>query len=343
MNCKNCGARVRESDRVCPNCGAIIDNGEGYVSLSDFDDVYSDGGKKKKKKRSGLVWFLSILLTLAIIGGGAYYYFEYIYDKPDNRPNVTFEGGAGIINDDEKIVYVAIKDGSKIQYIHGVNLIKVAGETQTPVTSKYQYTKSINDSFRAIFFDTSELKLEDNNVYTFEIKLSFTDDDTIYTYNPTVTFAKDITTNVADIVFDHSVDGETTSAANSELTTAAQSTTKAETTTEKKAKTDFIYSSYWFTKPVKDGDDYTIFAIKFAKDGKFTRTKYYKSGGADWEVTTEKGSFEISDYGISLKGKNGTDEYLIDEGSEALAYEDGGKLSARKYNSVQNAEDFFGL
>ncbi|MBR3149094.1 MAG: zinc ribbon domain-containing protein [Eubacterium sp.] len=351
MNCNNCGAKVRDNEKICPNCGALIDESEGFVSLasSEFEDVYSDG-KPPKKKKSGVKWFLSILLTLAIIGGGAYYYFEYVYEKQDEKPAVTFECGSGIINGDEKIIYADIKDGSSIEYIHGVKLYDY-DVTQTKngapaVSTQYQYTKSINDSFRAIFFDTADLKLDDENTYTFEMQFSFSGSSDTYTYTAVVNFTKDITADVSDIIFDHSVEGESTTADDAEETTKAEKTTKKEeeTTTEKAADDlDFVYESYWYTRPVKDGDDYTIYAFKFKEDGKYTSTRYYKNGKEDWDVTTENGTYQMSDSSIIVNGKNDTTEFFIDVEGKLLTYDDGGKLSARKYNSEANAEDFFGI
>lgn len=344
MNCKNCGARMSDNAKVCPNCGAMTDENEGYVLLTDndteYEDYYSTDKKPKKKKGGGIKWFLSILLTLAIVGGGAYYYFEYIYDKPTEAPAVTFEGGTGIINGDEQILYVTIKDNTSIEYIHGVTLCDLTSSdsTKTNITDKYQYTKSINDTFRAIFFDTKELELKDNVPYSFEMKFSFSGDDTVYTYTETVKYAKDADTDVSDVIFDHSVEGESTTAA--EVT---ESTTKAEeTTTTATANADdaaFIGESYWFGEPEKNGDEYTIYCYKFNDDGKYTATKYYKNGSKDWEITSSGGTYELSAYSLSFGGE----EYLIDGENKALESDTGKKLTSRKFNSVKNAEDFFGI
>ena len=348
MNCKNCGTRVSDNTKICPNCGAMLDENEGYVLLTDndteYEDFYSSDKKGKKKKGSGVRWFLSILLTLAIIGAGAYYYFENIYDKPVEAPAVTFEGGTGVINGDEQIVYVTIKDNTNIEYIHGVTLYDEGRHTNDGalrITDKYQYTKSINDSFRAIFFDLKDMELQDNNTYTFEMQFSFSGDDTVYDYSKTVTFSKDVSEDVSDIIFDHSTE-ETTTAVETETITEA--TTKAEetTTAAETGNVGFVYDSYWFTEPDKDGDELTIYAYKFSKDNTFTLTKYYKDGNNDWEVTSSSGSIEVTDYSVTVKGKN-TFEYIIDADSKSLESESGVKLTSRKYNSVKNAEDFFGI
>ena len=218
MNCKYCGARLSDNASICPNCGKMVDENEGYILLSSdqmqYEDVYTSDNKKKKKG-SGVKWFFSILLTLAIVAGGAYYYFNYIYEPEPEAPAITFNGGSGVINGNEKVIYVTFDDSdnaANVEYIHGVKLYPydktVEGATGKSVTSDYEYTKNIDSSFRAIFFDTEDLKLSDENTYTFEIMLSFYGDEKVYTYDATVDFGKKIKGNVADTVFDHSMKEE---------------------------------------------------------------------------------------------------------------------------------------
>ena len=356
MNCKNCGAKISDNAKMCPNCGVMINEDEGYILLTADDDYYDytkDGAQKPKKKGSGLRWFISILLTLAIVGGGAYYYFNNIYQQEQEVPPVSFDGGAGIINGDEKIVYVTIDNPSNIEYIHGVTLYDEGRHTDDGalrIYDRYEYTKSINDSFRAIFVDlddvseTSDFELQPSNRFTFKILFSFSGDDEIFEYTKTVSFTDDISDDVSDIIFDHSVDGTTKADEKKDTEkTSDDKDDKKETTTEKEVKTnaapDFIYEGYWYGEPNKDGDTYTIYAYKFSKGGKYTATKYSKKGGADWKVTSDSGSFELSDYALALDDE----EYLIDSENESLEAENGNKLTARKYNSVKNAEDFFGI
>lgn len=348
MNCKNCGTKVGENTKLCPNCGAIVDENEEYVLLTsdgmEYEDYYTSG--KKKKKSSGFVWFISIVLTLAIIGGGAYYYFTNIYEKEDPRPPLTFETGSGVINGNEKIIYVTVQNGENIEFIHGVKLYDYdtasLEDGPVPVSTEYQYTKSINDSFRAIFFDTKGLELANTNKYTFEMQFSFSGSSDVYTYTATVDFGKKISGDVSDIIFDHSVSGEneTTKKADDEddeTTTEEEETEVEEADNEASADTEFVYNSYWYGEPQKDGDKLTIYCYKFDKSGAYTATKYYKEGDKDWVVTTENGTVEASGFSITLDGK----EYLIDAGSQTLQTDDGKELAKRNYNSIENTNSFF--
>lgn len=343
MNCKNCGTKVSDGTKICPNCGSLIDESEGYVLLTsdsmDYED-YSSGGKKKKKG-SGFVWFISIVLTLAIIGGGAYYYFTNIYEKEDPRPALTFETGSGVINGNEQIIYATIKDGENIEFIHGVRLYDFdttnLNDTPVPVNTKYQYTKSINDTFRAIFFDTNELQLGKTNTYTFEMDFSFSGSSEVYTYTATVNFGKDIKGDVSDIIFDHSVSGENETTEAEETKTETTTEAEEETENEGAADAEYIYTSYWYGEPQTDGDRLTIYAYKFDKNGSYTATKYFKDGSSDWVTTVDGGTFEASDFSITLEGK----EYLIDSEGKTLKTDDGKELAKRNYNSIENTKSFF--
>ncbi len=344
MNCKNCGTKVSDSTKICPNCGSLVDENDGYILLTDeamdFEDY--DSGRTKKKKGSGFIWFISILLTLAIIGGGAYYYFTNIYEKEDPRPPLTFETGSGVINGNEQIIYATIENGEKIEFIHGVRLYdfdtSTIDETPKPVSTEYQYTKSINDSFRAIFFDTKSLELGKKNTYTFEMDFSFSGSSDVYTYTTTVNFDKQIKGDVSDIIFDHSVDEvEVTEESDSTTETTEELVTVAEKDNEGAGNTDFIYNSYWYSEPQTDGDKLTIYCYKFEKSGKYTATKYYKDGDKDWVVTTENGDAQATDFSVTI---NGT-EYLVDTKNQTISADDGKKLNKRNYNSIENTKSFF--
>lgn len=356
MNCKNCGAKIKDNAKVCPNCGAFCGDETGYVLLTSddrIDDFYSTDNRQSRKK-SSIRFIISAVLIIAIIGAGAYFYFTHIYDS-NKKPEVAFSTGSGIINGDEKIIYVTIDNSSQIEYIHGVSLYAYdkgdkSLQAGNAVSTDYQYTKSIDSSFRAIFFDIADLELAEGTdyTYTFEMNFSFVGSDKVYTYNQAVSFSSDITEGVSDIIFDHSLDNETSSTAPKEKTD--ESTTEATTAkTTTASDNDFIYSGYWFTEPYKEDDSYTIFALKFNSSGKYTSTKYYKIGAADWQVTTYNGTYVAEDGYLVVNNGEGTEStyYKIDSEKSSLTQEEEGQtvvtLTNRKYNSIKNAEDFFGI
>jgi hypothetical protein len=352
MNCKNCGARIKDNAKVCPNCGAFCDDDTGYVLLTSddkMDDFYSNE-PEKKKKNSSFKFILSALLVIAIVGAGAYYYFTNIYDG-NKSPQLTFSTGSGIINGDEKVIYVTVNNDSKIEYIHGVSLYQNENgeKSDKSVSSDYQYTKNIDSTFRAIFFDTDDLNLKEGEdyTYTFEMNFSFIGSDKIYTYTQDITFNSEITDDVADVIFDHSLDDTTTTTA--QQTTTTTTTTSAQTTSTAVKNNDFIYNGYWFTEPYHDADSYTIYAIKFNNNNTYTSTCYYKDGDADWQVTTYSNSFIIEDGYLVVDNGEGTETttYKIDSEKSSLTQEfdqeEVETLTNRKYNSIKNVEDFFGM
>lgn len=352
MNCKNCGAKIKDNARVCPNCGAFCGDETGYVLLTSddkMDDFYSYDNSKGKKK-SGLKFLISAILIIAIIGAGAYIYFTDFYDN-DKKPEIVFSSGSGIVNGDEKIIYVAIENSSNIEYIHGVSLYAYdkndkSSPSADAVSTDYQYTKSVDSSFRTIFFDTDDLELKkgEDYTYTFEMNFSFAGSDKIYTYDQSVSFNSNITENISDIIFDHSLDKEVSEDASQEQTT--EKTTAA---AKKVVNNDFIYNGYWFTEPYNDADSYTIFALNFNKNGSYISTQYYKNGSADWKVTTYKGTYVIEDGFLVVNNGEGTESsyYKIDSTNSSLTEDEDGQavssLTNRKYNSIKNAEDFFGI
>ncbi|MBQ9530477.1 MAG: zinc ribbon domain-containing protein [Eubacterium sp.] len=364
MKCKNCGAKLSENAVVCPNCGARIDNNDEYVLLTSDDmmfDIYADTpdddnfNGKKKKKTGGIIWFLSILLTLAIIGGGAYYYFANIYNPTPDKPVLTFEGSSGIINDDEEIVYVLLKEDSKIEYIHGVSIYDYDKtdkntEEKEAVSTDYEYTKNIDSTFRAIFFDIKDINAKKGkNVYTFEMKFSFYDSDEIYTYLYPVSFTSEPNSDIADLIFDHSEE-ETTLPSENNQQNEDEKTTKAQKTTKlSKGDYSFIYNFYWYTEPVQNGDEYSISALKLNRDNTYVSTSYFKNGDSSWQITTSNGKYKIENGFVVIDNGEATEStyYKIDTDNNSLFEEENGKkaatLSSRKYNSIKNAEDFFGI
>ena len=341
---------MSDNAKMCPNCGAIMDDKEGYVLLTDDDtmfDVYANTEEPapKKKKGRGFIWFLSILLTLLIVGGGAYYYFTNIYNSTPEAPELSFKTGCGIINDDEKIVYVLLDEKANIQYIHGVSISQPeSSQSDAPVITDYEYTKSIDSTFRAIFFDADKLSdTVGNSTYMFEMKFSFNGSDDVYTYMQRVVVPAEITEDASDLIFDHSQNEETT--APTETTTEA---TTAQATTSAN-DISFIYDSYWFTEPTENGDELIIAALKFSQDNTYVSTNYYKNGDASWQITTYNGKYKIENGFVVVNNGEATEStyYKIDSKNKVLYEEENGKkiasLTSRKYNSIKNVEDFFGI
>ena len=218
MNCKNCGAKLKDSARVCPNCGAFVDDESGYTMITAddrIDDFYSSEKKPQPKKR--LRRFLIALLVILLAGGGSYLYFGYIAPMNHKAPEMSFSTGAGLINGDEKVIYAAIDDKGDMEYIHGVSLYRTppsdpsaSSETgQEPLLTSldYEYTKNVDDTFRAVYFDTADLDLNKNEEYTyyFQIAVSYLGSDRHYYYTCSVNFSGDITEDVSDIIFDRSM------------------------------------------------------------------------------------------------------------------------------------------
>lgn len=342
MKCKNCGARVEKESSICPNCGATVNKNSDYVLLTNQSNVYEDiYSSKRKKNNKVLTKILAVILSLVIIVGAGVGSYLFFYGKNSaiDKPKLSFSSGYGVINEDEQIVYVAIKDSSSIQYIHGVNLYngEVNEKTikkQEAVSSDYNYTENVDNSFRCIFFDAKSLNLDKsgNYTYTFEMTFSNYNDDNRYTYYKTVNFSGNTTADVSDKVFDHSLNETTT-----EKTISTESTTKKEETA------DYIYNTYWYTAPYNDADSYSISAFKFNSDGTFTSTDYSKTGEQDWVVSTNKGEFKIDGNKLTISTSDGeSDELTIDKDNQTIS-QGKNKLTSRKYNSIKNAEDFFGL
>lgn len=358
MKCKNCGASLKDNAIRCPNCGAFQDEEEGYVLLASnehVDDSYyeeMEAEQKRKNRKKGTIAVV-VILVIAILASGGLFYYNFIYDKPLNQPTLSFTPGTGIINDDEKVIYVSIipdNTSSSIEYIHGVSLYaydktqkehEVITETD-PVSTDYQYTKGIDDSFRAIFFDTKDLKLKEDTdyTYTFEMKISFVGSNNIYTYTQLVKFNSEIVDDASSIVFDHSLDKEEEPTTEMQKTTAkGAATTTTTTTTTTAASSDFILDGYWYTAPFSEGESYSISAFKFKNDNTFTSTDYQKNGASNWTTTTSNGTYLVDDEVLVVTYSNGeSTSFDIDINSKAIS-----DLEKRSYNSLKNAEDFFGL
>ena len=281
------------------------------------------------------------------------------------QPHVIFHGlllqvrheasASGIINDDEEIVYVLLKEDSKIEYIHGVSIYDYDKtdkntEEKEAVSTDYEYTKNIDSTFRAIFFDIKDINAKKGkNVYTFEMKFSFYDSDEIYTYLYPVSFTSEPNSDIADLIFDHSEE-ETTLPSENNQQNEDEKTTKAQKTTKlSKGDYSFIYNFYWYTEPVQNGDEYSISALKLNRDNTYVSTSYFKNGDSSWQITTSNGKYKIENGFVVIDNGEATEStyYKIDTDNNSLFEEENGKkaatLSSRKYNSIKNAEDFFGI
>lgn len=340
MKCKNCGARLNDKSRVCPNCGASRDG--SYVLLTeehapvniDYEDDFVPAiAPKPKKSKKGVKIAIVVILLIAILGAGGY--FAYSYFMPKDKPELSFTSGYGIINGDEPVIFVNIKKEPQLEYIQGVNLYPDATTSNgQKLDAEYEYTKNIDGTFRTIFFDASKLDIKkgEEYTYTFEMMFSFTGNKQIYTYEQVVKFPGEITQNASDYVFDHSM--EETKPADESTTKPAETTTSATTTS---VSTEFIKTGFWYTKPITNGDNRIISAIKFDNNGACTITHYSKAGNASWVKTDTNGKYEIKENSVFVTDSEGKIE------SYAIKNNTLDGLTARKYNSTENADDFFNL
>lgn len=343
MKCKNCGAKMNDKARVCPNCGASREG--GYVLLTEdinpsndyeYEEFVPATTSKRKNNKAGKI-IVAIILLIAILGTAGFFGYKY-YIAPKNKPELSFTSGYGVINGDQAVIYVNIKKEPQLEYIQGVQLYgfdKTKEQGDVVISTDYEYTKNIDGTFRTIFFDTSkfDIKKGQEYTYTFEMMFSFADDDNVYDYMQVVKFPGEITENASDFVFDHSMNDEDADA--EESTTKAPEETTTEATTS--VSTDFIKTGFWYTKPVTNGDTRLISAIQFADNGACTITHYVKKGNEKWQISNTNGKYEIKEGSVFVTDSEGkTESYAIKKD----ALED---LTARKYNSTENADDFFGI
>lgn len=335
MKCKNCGANIENPRGVCPVCGCAVVQDEG-VSLGNikYDSAKYDYTPVNKKKR-----FIIASIVIILIFAIASFVLFYVQSLKIPQPEMSFTTGQGIINNDEHIIYAFIDDSSHLEYIHGVKLYEGEVDENTikiskPVLSDYQYTKSVDEGFRAIFFDLDELNLEEqgNYTYTFQMTFSFVGDENWYTYYETVNITGSTNLDVTKIIFDYSM----LDAPNVNNTTASSD------------PLDFVYDGYWYTQPVQSQDTFTIYSLKLNKDNSCVITKYTKSGESNWEVETEKSTYTLEDEKLSVDfGNNHTESYVVDTKNKTIAVSGTSAkkvlLTQRKNNTLKNAEDFFGL
>lgn len=335
MKCKNCGANIENSRGVCPVCGCAVVQDEG-VSLGNikYDSAKYDYAPVNKKKR-----FIIASIVIILIFAIASFVLFYVQSLKIPQPEMSFTTGQGIINNDEHIIYAFIDDSSHLEYIHGVKLYEGEVDENTikiskPVLSDYQYTKSVDEGFRAIFFDLDELNLEEqgNYTYTFQMTFSFVGDENWYTYYETVNITGSTNLDVTKIIFDYSM----------------LDVPNVNNTTASSDPLDFVYDGYWYTQPVQSQDTFTIYSLKLNKDNSCVITKYTKSGESNWEVETEKSTYTLEDEKLSVDfGNNHTESYVVDTKNKTIAVSGTSAkkvlLTQRKNNTLKNAEDFFGL
>ena len=340
--CLNCLRDIPDGTTVCPYCGAHCDDGEGYVLLT-ADGVITkeeETDNKKEKRKNIFRVIVAVLLTIALITSGLYFFVVKPNETPD-KPELSFTQGTGIINENQKVVYVKIADSSKIKYIHGVNLYK--GDVTSkhmikddPITDKYEYTKNVDDSFRTIFFYADDLNIKSGTdyTYTFSMNFQFLNDSKIYNYRVPVTFSGDIKKDASSDVFDHSVKDE-----------QKEEQLANEVVSDEKQDKTYIYDGYWFTEPISDKNNQEITAIKFDKDGKSCVYTTYskKEGDGGWNVKRQSGTYSIKNN--VLKFDKEKTSYALDSRNKTLESTDDSNtakvLTNRKYNSVANVNDFF--
>lgn len=340
MKCRFCGGELDPKYPACPTCGTLLSR-EDCLALTGKEKILEAEEEAQKLRKRYIASIISIIVSIAIIAFGGYHLVSS-YVNPE-APEMTFKSGYGIINGDEPVVYVEIGQNAQLEYIHGAKLYAYdksdEGSIGDSLTSDYEYTKSVDGSFRTIFFDTSDFELvaDEEYTYTIEMSFSFVDNSKIYVYQKTVDFPGAISGDISDIVFDHSMDDEETTENESPTVPTTQPTTEPEETTN--ADISFIYSSYWFMTPYANNDSYNISSVKFEQDGKCSFTNFYKEGSDDWKLTNSNGTYEVKGETLYVTDSEGMiDTYTIDSVEQKLT-----GLESRKFNSTKNAEDFFGI
>ena len=181
------------------------------------------------------------------------------------------------------------------------------------------------------------------------MSFSFIGSDRLYTYQHPVTFTANFKTDASDIIFDHSLSGET--AVSLPDDGESSDTESDEKTTEEStepADISFVYESYWYTEPLTEGNLRIISAYRFNNDGTYSVTDYSKDGSADWVVSSKDGSYTLDNGCIVLEDDGTGIRPRFRPGADgALTEEKNGEtvqtLTARRYNSIANSEDFFGI
>lgn len=329
MRCKNCGARVNKKSEMCMNCGALLKKNNDAVDISALNMAdYS----RRKSKLGGKNVFLIILAVLIIVGAGfASFYFSLQRDAKADKPELSFESGQGIINKNENVIYLMIEDSSKIQFIHGAKLYDKNVESDSVIKSNavdedYQYTKNVDKSIRAVFFDLDKQNLKENENYTFTIELtvSFVDDNNRYTYLLPVNFTTSLKQDVSEFVFDHSISQTVTDVA----------------LDESEISDDFLFDGYWYSKQYDNKGNKAIYSVKFKNDNSCVVTYYETDSDAKCLVNTVNGTFDKNDSNVSVKLSNGEElSFKIDLSNKRVSGSSNEVFTQRQNNSVENAEE----
>lgn len=347
MKCVNCKMPLPNSTDVCPNCGYVFEKNDGYVLLSNEAEKPKQNIEYAKPKRrgvSGFVFYLITVLLAVAVGIGSFMYFSSQYETMP-QPELEFFAGYGVVNGDEQVVYVSVKDASKIEFIHGVtcydkNMYSMQKDANV-VSSDYKYSKNVDKSFRTVFFDMKDLNVESgkNYTYTFEIKFSFYGDENIYTYYQPINFVGSTKIDVGEIVFDHT----------------KQDTKKPEAVTSenvvKQTTQNILQSAYWFSKPTIKETGYSIYSFKFEKNGVVTKTIYTMELAQPWKTTTVVGNYTIKEDRAVLKFDNAKNNATVEvdkDTNELFSFDTNLKqkkaqYTAREFNTVKVAKKFFGL
>lgn len=349
MVCKNCGARLKDNAKRCSNCGAVVES--NHIDINRYAD-YGEHSDSPSRHRAKMVFGIIIAIIVAIaLGVGSYMFFDYQHANK-SAPELSFKTGTGIAND-KKMIYLTIDDSSKIAYIHGVKLYdgdvtKPALKKADPISTDYQYTKNQEDSFRAIFFYADDLGVKKGSdyTYTFEMTFGFAEDTNVYTYNKVISFNGDINEDATKVIFDYSYKEELPSTIATTTTTTQAS--NEQTTAPDSTDISYIYNSFWFTSPYSNGDNHYISCWKFNQNQTISVTNYSYENKA-WKTTSATIKYTVSgntltvDDGESesatyqLNPKELSIKELTDNNSVATT------LTSRKYNSLSNVEDFFGM
>lgn len=354
MICKNCGAQLDEGVMLCPNCNTKIEQNDAFSLIAEdenepkqsFEKEQSIDTVMRKRQKRGMIAFS--IFTIVLLICSAVFPYMYFSDKLSKQedPVLEFTSGCGVINKNEQVVYAGFVDSAIVQYIQGVELYnesdgKPVGDI---ISADYEYTQSIDNSFRVIYFDAENLDIgpSDTASLVFVIKLSVYGDDNIYTYYQNATFDYTTTTDISDIVFDHSQDVDVTVTLPKEQTTR-ELPTRVTTTID----ISFVFEGYWYAPVVDDGETKSITVYQFIRNDErdCNITRYTLDNNGNWTKQVKKKSqylFENGQVIVTNAITGMSDVYDINGLTKKLykqTSEDDAELKHLEHNSQENAED----